>query len=229
MYQAAHPDIRMVSSNIGNTGNLFLENGMWVSGQTELLPFRKRSTTGGYWTTDDCWNQTVLGYTYPELQPWQYSSAEEYQASVTASISRLYGGSALSQLLAQKAAAQEISGEHNVPGLFIDVEQLRFTEWIIQTHASECLPPPFVVQFIFSDGPGNDTIDVGTWMVLMPSDQGDMSNSATHQPPYNGTISLTAHLLDRISAGWLKSLDAEDVVPYLQDNLGWNVYSVCFP
>jgi tyrosinase len=39
-------------------------------------------------------------------------------------------------------------------------------------------------------------------------------------------VSLTASLLDEVTAGRLRSLEPEDVVPYLKEKLSWTVISV---
>ena len=175
-----------------------------------------------------CWGTLI-----PELQPWLSGSPEDYQTSVIASLSQLYGGSAREQLIAQKAAAQNnFRQRSNTRSIHRHRATNPSQNGTIQTQAfAECLPPPFVVRFSFQDQQpsSNTSIDVGTWMVLMPSDQDHLSSSSSNSSfepqPYNGTLSLTTHLLDQITAGQLRSLDPDDVVPYLQDSLAWKVYS----
>ena len=222
MYTAAHPDLLMGKSNVGSEGNVFIEEEQEIDADTPLLPFRKRS--GGFWTTKDSWDHTVLGYTYPELQKWRHDSEQEYRASVIASISRLYGGSSRSQLTSKNAGV----GGSNIGMLANDVI---FTEWTIETQASVSgLPPTFVVRFSLVDKSSSGAgVDAGTWMILKPSDHQQRRRTTTisEQQSLNGTLSLTAHLLDEVAAGRLASLEADAVVPFLKDRLMWKVHSVC--
>ncbi|KAH7357380.1 hypothetical protein BKA66DRAFT_515471 [Pyrenochaeta sp. MPI-SDFR-AT-0127] len=221
IYQAAHPDRRMESSNIGSNGNVFLENGQTIDENTQLLPFKKSS--GDFWTTKDCWDHTVLGYAYPETQRWKYGSDEDYRESVVKVISKLYGGSEKGQLSSQQVTADAQA---------LLTKDGTFTDWTIQTQASPSgLPSTFVVHFsLVGDFSSDPSIDVGTWMILNPTDhtlevKHMAARDSTIEQKYEGTISLTAHLLDEAATGRLASLDAKDVVPYLKDKLAWKVYS----
>lgn len=225
IYQAAHSNRRMESSNIDNHGNVFLENGQTIDENTELLPFRTAS--GDFWTTKDCWDHTVLGYVYPETQRWKYASDKDYRESIATVISKLYGGSEKEQLSEQHATA----GVHALL-----TKDGTFTDWTIQAQASPSgLPSTFVVRFsLVRDFSSDPSIDAGTWMILNPSDHahtamGMAKRASTLEQKYEGTLSLTAHLLDQVAAGELGSLDARHVVPFLKDKLTWKVYSVCFP
>ncbi|KAF1842823.1 Di-copper centre-containing protein [Cucurbitaria berberidis CBS 394.84] len=226
LYQAAHPNSTMEPFKLRN-GNRFLEDGQMVNNRTALLPFRKES--GDFWTTKDCWNHTVLGYTYPETQPWKYDSDEDYRVAIKAIISNLYGGNARTQLTTPPASG----GGH-----ILLAKNGTFTDWTIETQASaHGLPPTFVVRFsLVGDFSSDPSIDAGTWMILMPTDHNSMAHTSrrakqkserasTIDQTLKGTVGLTAHLLDQVAAGKLKSLNSEDVVPYLKDKLTWKVYS----
>ncbi|RMZ66918.1 tyrosinase [Pyrenophora seminiperda CCB06] len=219
LYQAAHPDSWMETSNIGSHGNVYLEDYQEINGDTDLLPFRK--TPNEFWSPNACRNTTVLGYAYPETQRWMYTSDEAYQNAVTSVISSLYGGQARSQLMALGATAlgEMLSGKNNT-----------FTDWIIQTHAlSSKLPSTFIVRFsligVFQSDPSTD---IGSWMMLMPDDKHDAQTSQNRnisEKVLNGTTSITSHLIDAINAGKLSSLNPDDVVPYLRDYLTWNIFT----
>jgi len=215
----------MEPSNIGPHGNVYLEDYQEVSGDTDLLPFRK--TAGEFWSPNACRNTTVLGYAYPETQRWKYTSDEAYQDAVTSIISTLYGGRTRLQLTTTGVAsptafAERLSDNNNT-----------FTDWTISTQATASkLPRTFIVRFslvgIFQSDP---SVDVGSWMMLMPDDK---QHNGVHDLPLgpqaekvlHGTTSITSHLIDLVNAGKLDSLDIVDVVPYLRDYFAWNVFTV---
>ena len=218
MYQAAHPDIYFTPDNIGNSGNVFLEDEQMVDADTELLPFRKRD--GGFWTTNDARNTTTLGYAYPETMRAGSVSDEEYQGSVTAAIAQLYGSSARGMLRASHATAggPKLAGDGT------------FTDWAIDAKASSHgLPPTFLVRFsLVGDFSSDSIVDVGSWVKLMPSSHGKWNSKrvSTVEKIYEGSVSLTSSLLDQVAAGKLESLEPKDVVPYLKDRLTWKVLTV---
>ncbi|CAO2656503.1 Nn.00g053060.m01.CDS01 [Neocucurbitaria sp. VM-36] len=228
LYQAAHPNATMEPAKL-RSGNVFLEPGQEVDNKTALLPFRK--ATGEFWTTLDSWDHTVLGYTYPELQRWEYKSDEEYRAAINTTISNLYTGNSRQKLQAHHATADS---------RVLLAQNGTFTDWTIETQASALdLPSTFVVRFFLVGDFSSDTsIDAGTWMILMPSDH-NSNPQITHQPTkqpskrvstlddqtLHGTLSLTTHLIDQVAARKLESLDPRDVVPYLKDKLTWKVYA----
>ncbi|KAF1830624.1 Di-copper centre-containing protein, partial [Decorospora gaudefroyi] len=219
LYQAAHPDRWMESSNIGPHGNVFLEDNQAVDANTPLLPFRKDGDS--FWTFNDSRNTSVLGYAYPETQAWLFPSATAYQENVTAKISTLYAGTAKTQLLSQQATAATSSAQT------ILSPNNSFTDWTIEASAiASTMPSSFIVSFslvaLFQSDP---IIDVGSWMVLMP----ERIPSVTKRPRVvekviRGTTSLTSHLIGRVEAGVLRSLEPEDVVPFLGEFLSWVVW-----
>ncbi|KAF2831707.1 Di-copper centre-containing protein [Ophiobolus disseminans] len=216
MYQAAHPDIYFTAENIGLTGNVFLLDNTNVDANTELLPFRKAS--GGFWTMNDARNTTTLGYAYPETTRVGQMSVAEHTDAVKASIAQLYGSSARGMLAAQPVTAS---------GRLVLAGDGKFTDWAIDTKAmSNDLPPSFVVRFsLVGDFSSDQTFDVGSWVKLTHSShEGSMDKrAATIQKTYEGSVSLTAALIDQVAAGKLESLDSKDVVPFLKDKLTWKV------
>ncbi|KAH7061712.1 hypothetical protein BKA63DRAFT_573421 [Paraphoma chrysanthemicola] len=218
MYQAAHPDRNFAPANIGDSGNVWLENGQTVDADTPLLPFRKSS--GGFWTTNDARNTTTFGYTYPETIKTSEKSEEDYEEEVVAAIATMYSSTARAMLNAKTAPAG---------GSALLVSDGTFTDWNIDATATTShLPPTFVVRFsLVGDFSSDKPVDVGTWTRLMPTSHthsglNDLASST--EAPYEGRISLTATLIDRVVAGQLTSLNASDVVPYLKDKLTWKVY-----
>jgi tyrosinase len=210
----------MEPSTIGPHGNVYLEDNQVVDASTPLLPFRR--TPGEFWTFNDCRDTTVLGYAYPETQRWKYDSNDIYQADVNAVIASLYGGRARAKLMTQHvtAGSQMLLSHNNT-----------FTDWTIESSvAASKFPATFVVSFslvsLFQSDP---SVNVGSWMVLMPEHKNEVHTSkrpATSEKRLNGTTSITSHLIDRVNAGVLGSLEPADVVPYLSEYLTWNVYKV---
>jgi tyrosinase len=214
----------METSNIGSHGNLFLEDYQNVSADTKLLPFR--NTTGTFLTFNDCRNTTTLGYAYPETQHWNFASDEAYQSDVTSTIANLYGGRTRSQ-----AHLQVVTQIVTAFGQILLDNNNTYTEWMIETQAiASKLPPTFIVSFSLAGMSQFDPIvDIGNWMMLMPERINDVHTQDTPSVPErmtNGATSITTHLVDRINAGQLGSLDPNDVVLYLSEHLTWNVYDV---
>lgn len=229
MYQAQHPDRYLTPENVVNNGNVFIEDGTIVDANTPLLPFRKDA--GSFWTTNDIRDTAVFGYIYPETQRSNFASDEVFQAAVTASVSQLYGGSVRAMFSAQEAkAGPQLKFTRN----------RTFTDWLINTQASALdLPPTFVTRFSLTSGSSlDDVAEVGMWSILVPMHHNKKKRAiykaergikhvTTPQKTLQGSVSLTASLLDAIAAGKLNSLEPADVVPFLQERLIWKVYSVC--
>jgi tyrosinase len=56
---------------------------------TQLAPFRP-NVSGTYYTPDTVRDWMQFGYSYPELQPWNYKTTEDYLLSVYTAIAKLY-------------------------------------------------------------------------------------------------------------------------------------------
>ncbi|KAH4248442.1 hypothetical protein HBI24_137470 [Parastagonospora nodorum] len=239
IYQAQHPDRPLQPSNIGQNGNVWLENDATVNGNTSLLPFRKAS--GGFWTPNDVEMTETFGYAYPETfkaaphmneyvnehegedeedeeDAWEDEEEDwDLSARASASVARLYSPSARNMLTANPATAG---------GTVQLVTNGTFTDWAIGTEAlAHELPSTFIVRFLLTgDFSSDPSVDVGSWVNAMPQSHEEMrKRTATTEQTYKSSISLTSSLLDQIKAGKLESLDAKDVVPYLTDKLSWRV------
>lgn len=210
----------MRPTGVGSHGNVFIQDGEIIDGDTPLLPFRKDS--GDFWTSNDCRDHTVLGYTYPELQWWLYESDEDFQSAVTSYISKTYYGTIRGLLFAHQQSAVEAN---------LLTENRTFIDWTIEASAvTSLVPSTFVVQFFFiSDG---GSTQVGTWMQLMPSDHPKRvmnelryKRVSSEGQKLEGTVTLTSQLIRRIGND-LVSLDPKDVVPFLKDRLTWSIHNV---
>lgn len=213
MYQAAHPDKYFESEKIGGTSTVFLADNSQVDSDTNLVPFKRSS--GGFWTPNSVRNTTTFGYAYPETIKSNSNSEDEHVAAVKANITTLYGSNARGLMRLQ----QTTSG-----GYAVFAEENKFTDWTIATKALPRSPSSFVARFSLSSGKSSSdpTTDVGSWVKLTHAGHG----SDTIDKVYEGSISLTVALLDQEANGKLASLNAEDVVPFLKQNLSWKVLTV---
>lgn len=220
MYQAMYPDIYFTGENVGIDGNVWIENDSEVDATTALLPFRK--ATGEYWTTNDVRSTTTFGYAYVDTFKPNNATDKEHIDAVKATVARLYGSSARAVLAAQPASAGSsarlMSGERN------------FTDWTIRVSTLTSGLPAFVVRFrLCGDRPGeSNLVDVGALMKLK-----SMSHEIASKPEsiprtsYEGSVSLTATLLEQIADGRLRSLEEWDVRPFLNEYLHATITAVC--
>jgi tyrosinase len=222
MWQVVHPDVWMVPESIGPTGNFVLADNQIVDGNTPLSPFWK--SPDAFWTTNDARNTTVFGYAYPETQSWIYVSDAIHQQAVNTTISQLYSTSARAMLTGHESG---IGG--NLQSFNVDDS---FTDWTINLEVvASSMPSSFLVQFSFVGDFSSDPVkDVGMWTVLMADMKGSQAEAAKLKRTSRsgkklmGSVSLTANLLDCITAGTLESLEARDVVPFLKAKLSWLVW-----
>jgi hypothetical protein len=109
-----------------------------------------------------------------------------------------------------------------------------YVEWSVKVQAgSGSVSGPFVMGFHLDAGlEGEADVDVGVWTVLMaamaPEDVKKKMQHADTLPKFSGMVSLTASLMDEVAARRLRSLDAEHVVPFLQERLTWRMQTVCY-
>jgi tyrosinase len=108
-----------------------------------------------------------------------------------------------------------------------------FTDWVISTTVhTQGLPLTFIVRFyLVGDFSSDPVTEVGMWSILMPmehnkAERGVSLNQNASSRSVEGTVGMTASLLDEMSSGSLESLEAADVVPFLKDRLTWSIYSV---
>ncbi|KAJ4986034.1 hypothetical protein SVAN01_08512 [Stagonosporopsis vannaccii] len=222
LYQAEHPDAKLQPSNVGSAGNVFVEDNSMVDKDTPLLPFRRNP--GSFWTTNEAMDWKLFGYDYADTGAASSMSAQ-------ATVARLYSGNARERLTADLNGSVKHS-------LLANVSNTTYTDWVINAAAAPLdLPSSFVVQFaLVGDFSSDEPINVGMWPVLMPGDHNKAKRSlreaesltaraTTAEMTLHGAVSLTTSLLDKIDAGELRSLDENDVVPFLREKLSWKLYS----
>lgn len=210
----------MLVSNVGTQTNVFLADNQQISADTPLLPFRKDASS--FWTTNACRDTASLGYTYPETQRWKFASDESYQASAASVIARLYSGRVRDQM------TQKIVGEQaTLFGQMLAQKNNVFTDWSLESSApADIFRDTFRVQFALVPGGSEQSVEVGSWMVLLPAHEKVVRAQGTDKAVLSGTTSLTAALVDRINNGLLPSLDPDHVVPFLKVALTWHVLDV---
>lgn len=224
MWQAAHPDVYFESAVVTDSHSSWLANNSVVDANTPLLPFWHTPDT--FWTPNLIRDTTVFNYAYPETQPWNYGSDAAYRAAVNASISKLYSNSVRATL----TTVAEVGGTSG--GLNHLLVDNTYVDWIIRAAGSTHeLPNTFQLRFyLVGDSTFDAVADVGQWTMIMSGDQGPKihrKRASTLEPNSEGTVSLTAHLVDQVGDGKLKSLNADHVVPYLKEKLIWKLIAVC--
>lgn len=81
---------------------------------TGLTPFWESSNS--FWTSEGVRKTGTFGYAYPETQSWKFSTPQQYNSNIRATIRQLYGGSNLATLIAESSPGNLSSrAELNVP------------------------------------------------------------------------------------------------------------------
>ena len=119
-----NPDAAFMSQRT-DTGTWTNPVGLYDTPQTALTPFHT-DANGTYWNSDKQRDWLKLGYSYPELQPWQpkYNvngkfNQAAYQKDIRAQIDRLYGSTsriAQSSAPASAPASGAINGAASTKG-----------------------------------------------------------------------------------------------------------------
>lgn len=82
---------------------------------TGLTPFWE--SPNSFWTSEGVRKTGTFGYAYPETQSWRFSTPQQYNSNIRATIRQLYGGSNLATLIAESSPGNPSSrAELNVPG-----------------------------------------------------------------------------------------------------------------
>jgi tyrosinase len=201
---------------------MFITENTIVDSNTPLLPFYKTADT--FWTTNNTWDTAEFGYNYPETQCWKYDSAQACGIAVNATIARMYPSSTRAMLTGGTAVTGTDLGHLLVDQSFID--------WNIQVQGFQSnLPATFIVKFFLAgDYSSNSVTEIGAWSALTSehSHAKAMKNKRTSslEPDMKGTVVLTPALLDLVAVSKLKSLEENDVVPFLKKKLNWTLQEV---
>ncbi|KAI2629693.1 Di-copper centre-containing protein [Hypoxylon sp. NC1633] len=203
--------------------------------QTPLTPFLFNETD--FWTSDMVRDHEVFGYTYPEV-------ANKSRTEVIASINRLYGNFSPASLFMGGGSVQEHKtkqGEnpnrqafHRGNGLSWNSQTSahppleavfrgdKYREWVanIQVY-KHAMGGSFSIHLFLGAVPS----DASSWTVAstLVGTLGVFAHSGVHgwvsDRKVAGTIPMTSALMHMLALGKVRSLDAEDVEPFLQSNL----------
>jgi tyrosinase len=188
------------------------------AGQTQdvnsaLTPFFK-DNFGSFWTSAEVVNTTTFGYAYSET-----AGTTNTMSQVIAAINRLYGPAAQPTIMSRALKLR------NAPGAT--------TEWIANIRVKKfALNAPFFVHIFlgtFNPDPASWSFDPNLVGIHFISVKG--LSAITNSPcgdcdpdqMVSGTIPLTHALLKYVSNGDVKSLEPNDVTPFLSQNLKYRI------
>lgn len=97
MWQAINPNT-FVTEQEASQDTVTTAAGTIEDVGTDLTPFWKDAST--FYKSSDVRRTERFGNAYPETQPWNFKSTQDYQASVRTAFRNLYGGSNLAFILA---------------------------------------------------------------------------------------------------------------------------------
>jgi tyrosinase len=296
IWQALYPN-SYVQPEPSTYGTYTTLPGTIENASSSLTPFWHHAST--FHTPETARSTKNFGYAYPETQSWNFQTASDYQKSVRAAVSSLYGatitrprGLPIRSLAAVPAAApaaasaaggsvrenvaredaprdvvKETKAEEKTsftekveetfgfrsdaskkpeprnprnPGTeHDDLHKIlapggKYKEWITNIRVPKHgLGGSFQVHIFIRDVPPDHSSwvvhdnNVGTYAVLGSDRQTTgcekCQSDADRELIVTGIIILTEALIDRVTAGELRSLTPEDVVPYLKENLHWRI------
>jgi tyrosinase len=211
MWQALNPGSYVVAEPA--TYNTFTTYaGQTQDVNTALTPFYKDSL-GSFWTSAEVVNTTAFGYAYAET-----SGTTNVKSQVVAAVNKLYGPGKQPSVSPKALKSRESSGLS--------------TEWIANIRVKKyALNAPFFIHLFlgaFDPVPSSWSFDqnlVGSHFISVKG-LSAITNSPCNCDPdqmVSGTIPLTHALLKHVGAGELRSLDSEDVNPFLSQNLKYRV------
>lgn len=113
MWQAINPKT-FVTQQPATQGTVTIQAGDEETINTSLTPFWK--TSNDFYTSSDVRGTEPFGFAYPETQSWNFNTDEEYQTSVRAAFTKLYGGSNLGFILRDSQRGRLSTGAQiNIP------------------------------------------------------------------------------------------------------------------
>ena len=205
MWQVINPDSYVVST-AATADTYNFRTGDMLDSQSILTPFHDSS--GTFWNSDTARDTRTFGYWYPETNGGPGVNGKD---QVVQAMTALYGDKTTNGTDGNAAQRRDAVVNHR--------------EWIVNLKVDKhALNGSFFVH-IFLGGFGSDPTAwsfepnlVGTWAVL-----DKFNNANTPNKPVTGTIPLTGVLSKLVLANKLKSLDPDDVEPYLTANLKYRV------
>ena len=216
MWQVLNPGSYVVPTSA--TYNTFTTYaGQTQNTNTALTPFYKDSFRN-FWTAAEVVNTTTFGYSYTE-------TASSAMAQVIAAINTLYGPNAQATSSSQAIKVRQSET--------VDGAETNSTEWIANIRVKKyALNAPFFIYIFigtFDQNPSAWSLDAnlaGSQFISVKSLSAIMNSPCSNCDPdqmVSGTVPLTHTLLRHISEGELKSMEPDDVNPYLAQNLKYRI------
>jgi tyrosinase len=181
-----------------------------------LTPFYK-DTFGNFWTSDEVRSTETFGYAYPETAN---TGTTNVTSQVITAINNLYGpATTQSNKLRSRGSESNVTSSTSI-------------EWIANIRVMKyALNAPFFIHIFlgpFNPDPFSWSFEpnlVGTHFICVKGASAIVNSACNCDPDQmvSGTIPLTHALEKHVSEGSLKSLDPEDVNPYLAENLKYRV------
>lgn len=242
MWQILNPTAWIEPMTAGETTFTSLK-GTMQSSTTPLTPFY-RSEDGKFWTSDSARTTDAFGYTYADTIS-QPGNGEAVRQTLVKKINSLYSASSPMGMQAkakQGATNQTIRPrgpwmrkdrkginkrfQPNIKMAAMDppveavVHDNRYQEWIANVQVNvEALDGRFIVHLFLGSPPGDpkkwDSAQnqIGSVAIFA------MNRMTGSRSKISGTLPLTTALMKMVAAGELSGLSAEQVVPFLQENL----------
>ncbi len=202
---------------------------------TPLTPFHS-SDQGAFWTSDSVRSIKTFGYSYAELADWNFTSTDNFQASIRGFINTLYGNNSHPNAVSKRTFKRDTNyalqtrDANSALQIRTDPRPDQYNEYLANIRVSkDAVGGSFFIHIFLGDfnpDPAtwiNEPNLVGTHCVftsIKPMEGKDLQVS--------GVVPLTTALIEDIEADCIKSLDAAEVVPYLRANLHWRVTRVSF-
>jgi tyrosinase len=180
---------------------------------TPLAPFHTDASRD-FWTSGTVRSTGTFGYAYPETAQIGGNNVTE---QVIVAINTLYG----------PAATTPTSGKFRRQDTAIDGPR---TEWIANIRVQKyALNAPFFVHIFvgpFNHDPFSWSFDpnlAGTQAIFVKAASSIASCNCSSDQMITATIPLTDALSKRITSGSLKSMNVNDVTPFLVENLSYRI------
>ncbi|KAH6908112.1 tyrosinase [Coprinopsis sp. MPI-PUGE-AT-0042] len=168
-----------------------------------LKPFH-RDEQGTKFTSNNCRDFFQFGYTYPELQPWNWDSEDSYKASIRKTIYDNYAPPPITQLLLSNSDV---------------VVNVSFPKFALNG-------VPFTVRVFLA---GEMIGEVYNFSFYSKARNGKSScpNCQRQQDAdtiLTGQVFMSEELVEAVKQKKLPALDRQNIKKYVKDNLTWKAY-----
>jgi len=190
---------------------------------TPLTPFR--NAAGQFHTSNSARSTATFGYSYPEIPDWNYQgNPAGLTQYVAGKVQSLYGST--TQQVQQSSVQKRDSADSSSL-----VNDNKYFDWRVDVHANKMVLGGSYFVHVFLGQPSSDPSAwssqpelVGDYVVFTnksPSkpDAGNVCRKKDNM--ISGSVFLTQALLNKI--GEVGSLNPEDVVKYVKNNIQWRI------